>query len=305
MSTPKYSAYGKLLLFGEYLVLRGAQSMALPLHYSQSLMVSSHSGDNLIWDCFEKDEPWLKIELSPTLEILNATDSDKAGIVVKLLSYILRQQPAIEIAGKHFRFDIDFDRKYGLGTSSTFLSLLSQWSGVDPYSLQNQYFKGSGFDIAAATAGAPFIYKIETRNGAKKRIVKPIELPRAITGHLLFVYTGKKQISLSEVRSFDQVKISDEQLRFMNQVVEGAATSDDIEQFEMWMQKSERFLSKILKATPVKERLFPDYPYAIKSLGAWGGDFVMATFRDERKAIEYFHNKKMNPIFNYRQLVKK
>jgi hypothetical protein len=33
----------------------------------------------------------------------------------------------------------------------------------------------------------------------------------------------------------------------------------------------------------VQQRLFADYPGVVKSLGAWGGDFVLATQLDHAK----------------------
>lgn len=305
MNKLKYSASGKLLLFGEYLVLRGAKSIAVPVKYGQSLTISATAEDNITWQSFEKGKLWFEVILTPSLEIIHASDKEKAAIVQRLLQIIQAEKPELEISNQHFRFDIDFDRNYGLGTSSTFLSLLGQWSGVNPFLLQEKSFRGSGFDIAAATASQAIIYQVQQRNDGKERVVIPFDIPDNISSQLLFVYTGKKQTSLSEVLSFSSIETPQWQITEMNTIVDEVVQCSNIEAFENLMNRSEQLMSQILQTETIKEKQFHDYPFSVKSLGAWGGDFIMATFRDETLAREYFQHKEMNPIFDFRQLVKK
>lgn len=70
------------------------------------------------------------------------------------------------------------------------------------------------------------------------------------------------------------------------------------------MQESEELLPSILETETVKTQCFSDYPFAIKSLGAWGGDFIIATYRDFQKSKEYFYSKERIPVFSYEELVK-
>jgi hypothetical protein len=53
----------------------------------------------------------------------------------------------------------------------------------------------------------------------------------------------------------------------------------------------------------IKEQFFSEYWGEIKSLGAWGGDFILAT--SERSAEEtktYFNQKGFEVLFKYEQL---
>lgn len=304
MDSTKFSASGKLLLFGEYLVLRGAKSLAIPLRYGQTLNVSAHSTGHILWKCFEKGKEWLQIEFTSSFDIIHASDEKKAAIVQLLLQFIHTEKPSLKIAGLNFHFEIDFDRGFGFGTSSTFLSLLSQWSGVNPYLLLEKSFGGSGFDIATATSEGPIIYKKEGVAADEIRQITPVTIPENIHNHLLFVYTGKKQRSRDEVLSFGQKQISITQIVEMNHIIDTVLRSDEIDNFERQMKKSEKLLSTILWIPALQSNFFSDYPYAIKSLGAWGGDFIMATFRDEAKARNYFSEKGMNVTFNYQQLIR-
>ena len=52
---------------------------------------------------------------------------------------------------------------------------------------------------------------------------------------------------------------------------------------------------------PVKEELFQNYFGEVKSLGAWGGDFVMVT--GNNKTVDYFKEKGYNTILSYNQMV--
>ena len=75
-------------------------------------------------------------------------------------------------------------------------------------------------------------------------------------------------------------------------------------QNEKWVVESENLISGILKSPAIKENKFKNYPFTLKSLGAWGGDFFMATFRDEKEARNSFSNLGYSIQFNYSQLIK-
>ena len=44
-----YRAHGKFLLTAEYMVLKGAKALALPLSYGQQMQVSDIAGDSWHW----------------------------------------------------------------------------------------------------------------------------------------------------------------------------------------------------------------------------------------------------------------
>jgi hypothetical protein len=71
--------------------------------------------------------------------------------------------------------------------------------------------------------------------------------------------------------------------------------------FESLMEKHENLLSDVLQEQPVKQRLFPDYFGMIKSLGAWGGDFVLAT--GDEKTMAYFKGKEYSTVIPYSRMI--
>src|SRR5699024_4330610 len=125
-----FEASGKLLMFGEYFVLRGAKCFAMPLSYGQKLQITSLKKEEtcIQWEAYGHNDWWLKLLFSYTLDNHEATDRDIAQNVQKLLKYIKKKNPSLYIENLHFSFEINFDRQFGFGTSSTFISLLSQWA---------------------------------------------------------------------------------------------------------------------------------------------------------------------------------
>ena len=74
-----------------------------------------------------------------------------------------------------------------------------------------------------------------------------------------------------------------------------------LEDFDTLIVEHERIISSIIKLKPVKERLFPDYFGEIKSLGAWGGDFILAT--GNKDTPQYFKTKGYTTILSYSDMV--
>jgi len=299
MATFTYSASGKLLLFGEYLVLRGSRCLAMPLSLGQTLTLDSIPERGLIWRCFEQKELWFEIIFSESLDILQTSDMTMATRIQNLLWLVIRYNPDIFLTNWYFKFDVNFDRQFGLGTSSTLISLLSQWSGVDPYLLSMRSFGGSAYDVAAATAPHPFLYSLG------KRLIKTVSIPEQITDNLLFVYLGNKQNTATAVTTFNDIPTDYFQLEKMDNIAQFAAECQTIEEWEKMMLESEQMLSEILSQEPVQQKHFKDYPYQIKSLGAWGGDFIMASCRSIEDAKAYFSKKRYKTVFTYNELIKK
>jgi hypothetical protein len=54
-----YKSNAKLMISGEYLVLKGAEALAIPLKFGQTLKVSEHSGSpSLAWKTYVKGQHW-------------------------------------------------------------------------------------------------------------------------------------------------------------------------------------------------------------------------------------------------------
>ena len=293
----KYSASGKLMLFGEYLVLRGATCLAIPLRYGQRLKVTPRQS-GIVWTSMHENHTWFHAEYSHSLDILSGSDSRRAQMIAGLLGFIRQEKPEMFDSGFHFVSSADFSPDWGFGTSSTLVSLLAQWSGIDAYRLLKNSFGGSGYDVACANADNPILYQIE------KGVIKEVVLNPSVTSRLMFVYSGRKQGTAAEISRFEEAEVSATHIETMNKLINEAVTAESIEVFEKSIKKSEALLSGILKMKPVGEKYFSEYPFPIKSLGAWGGDFFMASFRDEKLARQWFSSKGYPIQFTYAEIIK-
>jgi mevalonate kinase len=292
----QFSASGKLMLFGEYMVLAGGKSLALPVKFGQSMEVTPNK-EVIEWKSTSPQGEWFNCELDKDLNTVNTNNLEVAEKLQKIFKDLKKKLPNLYLYNK-FNITADFNIKWGLGSSSTFISLVSQWSNVNPYQLQKAHFGGSGYDIAAATENKLFVYT------SKKQHITQVELNESIKSKTLFGYLGNKQDTHAEIGKFNAGKVTESILNSMNDIIDRAISTDDIEEFEDIMTQSEELLSPILGRPTLKQSTFEDYNYGIKSLGAWGGDFFMATFRDINIAKEYFINKGNTTLFTYNEIAK-
>ncbi|MEM9942330.1 MAG: GYDIA family GHMP kinase [Planctomycetota bacterium] len=294
-----FEASGKLMLFGEYLVLCGSKSLAVPTVFGQKMMVEPNDNGQLHWSAYEPNGQWFSCRMDQSLAIQESSDHLVAEKLQNLLTEVRKQRNTVSMSGT-FTLSVDFDLSWGLGSSSTLISLLSQWSGVDPFELSDSTFGGSGYDVACATASQPILFQ----RSKPSPIVEPVSLSPNVADHILFVFSGQKQSSANEVQKFNRRNIDQTEVDRMSDLVDATSMCDSIETFERLVKDSEQFVSRILGREPIGQQRFGDYQYAVKSLGAWGGDFFLATFRDLNTAKSYFIDRGYTTSFSYGELAK-
>ncbi len=154
----RYYANGKLLISGEYLVLSGAEALAVPLKMGQWLEVGMISGEErpcLKWQAWMLDKEWFTATIQlPDMEIVQSSDPLIAGRLVKIFSEITEMNNGLFEPGKSYSFSTvsTFDHSWGMGSSSALIANLARWAMIDPFDLFHRLNKGSGYDVAAALA---------------------------------------------------------------------------------------------------------------------------------------------------------
>ena len=303
----KFHANGKLMLTGEYLVLQGARALALPLNLGQSLEVTTIDDANgmIHWDAYTPKGFWFASIFSKHDFTVHASDDmDKADNLSKIFKAIKSLNPNILQDKKDYFFTtrLEFDSEWGLGSSSTLISLLAQWAEVNPYELLKMTMGGSGYDIACATASQPIIYRLE--NGTP--IVEKADFNPGFKDKLYFVYQGHKQSSGKEVKSF---KERAQKLDFSYDISEISELSENLikaasfNDFCALLTRHEEIMSRCLEQPSLKSQ-YPDFQGVIKSLGAWGGDFFLAaTELPEEEIIDYFKKKGLETVLKYTDIV--
>ena len=84
----KFHSNGKLLITGEYLVLDGALSLAVPCVYGQSLNFSNHNNPTLNWRSYDSiGSLWFESVFKyDSLDILKTSDSNTVKWIQKILN---------------------------------------------------------------------------------------------------------------------------------------------------------------------------------------------------------------------------
>ena len=302
-----FHANGKFLLSGEYLVLQGARALALPLNLGQSLEVTTINDRNgmIHWDAYTPKGFWFASIFSKHDFTVHASDDmDKADNLSKIFKAIKSLNPNIlkEDNDYFFTTRLEFDKDWGLGSSSTLISLLSQWAEVNPYELLKMTMGGSGYDIACATASQPIFYQL--KNG--KPIVEKADFNPEFKEKLYFVYQGHKQSSGKEVKSFKEraqkLDLSSKCFE-ISEISDKLTSASSFNDFCALLTRHEAIMSHCLEQQPLKS-YYPDFQGVIKSLGAWGGDFFLAaTELSEKEVKEYFKAKELDVIVRYNDIV--
>jgi len=296
MNSTTFNSNGKLLISAEYLVVDGAQALAVPTTKGQSLTVKKIEGKPILsWKSWTFDKQcWLEILFSvPELNIISTSDTEKANWLKKLLraakelnTSFLNETIAIDVSTQ-----LEFPRDWGLGSSSTLINNVAQWANVNPFELHFKISNGSGYDIACAKQNIPIRYS--TKN--KVQDIVPIALEKSFMNKVFFVHLNKKQNSAKAVTSYNELKKGIDLANCVeanNEITNEFINAKTLKDWASAMDKHEYLISNILQQETVKERLFPMYPHSIKSLGAWGGDFIMASgsIQDSNYFIERGYN---------------
>ncbi|TRZ43251.1 GYDIA family GHMP kinase [Robertkochia solimangrovi] len=317
----EFYSHGKLLLSAEYLVLDGALALAIPTCYGQSMSVSTIPGSALEIFSYDKDGAlWFEgqfnsekmIALSENLPdvfaikkvdlssiIISTNASEPAQALAKILITALFLNPGLshEIKGKRVANHLEFPTNWGLGSSSTLVSNIALWTHTDPYLLLQHSFGGSGYDLACARSESPLTYRITTG----KPEVKPVEFNPPFKDQLFFVHLNQKQNSRSGIKAYHQNKKNTAAaIKEIEQITNELIITQDLARFRQLMDTHEEIIAEVTGQETVKNHLFKDYQGSIKSLGAWGGDFILATGTDD--GMSYFRDKGYKTILSYSEM---
>tara|TARA_R110001583_G_scaffold123127_3_gene274510 strand:+ start:2040 stop:2969 length:930 start_codon:yes stop_codon:yes gene_type:complete len=306
----EYYSNGKLLLTGEYFVLDGAKSLAVPTTCGQDLIVKEIQEPQLIWESYTNEgDCWLEAIFDlPKLRLVSATfeatDDGGNDTLAENLKIMLQQaqnlNPSFLKSDKGYlvKTNLTFPKNWGLGTSSTLINNLATWANVNPYQLLEKTFGGSGYDIACAQNNAPILY---TRNGINP-IVEQVNFNPVFKDQLYFIYLNKKQNSREGIQHFKRLKgnLTSEILQISN-LTAAFVECNNLSDFEKLMNEHEQLVSKIIQLKTVQEFYFSDYFGQTKSLGAWGGDFILASGNQD--SIKYFNKKGFQTVIPYQDLI--
>ena len=293
-----FHSNGKLLISGEYLVLDGALSLALPCKFGQSLNFTEDSNGNLEWISKDmNDTIWFTAYFeAKTLKVLKTSNYNTVKWVKKILEFCNKNSLTNKSLQGKIECKLEFPKNWGLGSSSTLLNNLASLYEVNPYDLHFSTTNGSGYDIACAGSNSALTYQvIENIPQVKKMDWSPV-----FKDEILFIFLKKKQKSNLEVKRFKELKKDPDLISRISSITKEIIYSKTIEEFEHLLDEHEAITGQYIQSETVKSKYFSDYEGSVKSLGAWGGDFVLAT----RKNKNYFLDKGFDTILSFSEIIK-
>lgn len=303
MSAEFYSN-GKLLLSGEYLVLDGAMALSIPTKYGQSMLVESSEADTIHWKSLDNNGlTWFEnsfafSELNSTKNPVGLPNSTKHTLL-KILQQAKKLNPKFldGTNGWNVTTHLNFPQNWGLGSSSTLINNIAQWAKINAFELLEKSFGGSGYDIAAAQNNSPILYKIQ----AAVPFVEAVKIHWDFKDQLFFVHLNQKQSSKEGIAQYRKVSISAIEISEVSAITHSLIDCETLAVFEKLIDKHELLISEIIQTPTIKTQLFSDYPRSIKSLGAWGGDFILVT--SATKDLDYFMKKGYNTIIPFVEMI--
>ena len=298
MGVRQYYTRGKLLISGAYGVLDSAIGFALPTKLGQRFSFETDRSENIECKAVDdKGKTWFEAEFDvQSLAPLKTSSEEVAKTFSKLLIAARSLNPNFDYP---FTLDtaLEFDRQWGLGSSSTLIAALAQFASVNPYELLDLGFKGSGYDIACATAEGP----IRFQRIGKEVSVTPVNWRPEFADELYLVYLNQKMNSREAIAHYRKAQSSDHFLNELSRLsIAISEETSDIHRFEKLLLEQESLLADRLEITPIADQLFADRSGGIfTSLGAWGGDFALFT---RKKNIPYLKNKGYSTILKLEEL---
>ena len=297
-----FKSHGKLMITGEYFVLHGAKSLLLPTKFYQDMTVSRlNEGSSILWESYDQNNSkWFSAKFNlPDLAIQGEETKEKI-FLKKILDFIVKKNPKSfeNNSGINIKTRMDFNRSWGLGSSAILINNLSSYFGLDPFEVSKNVTNSSGADIASTKISKPIIFSVND----KKPYYKEVNFNPPFLKNLLFVFLNKKQSSEKEVEKFKKIRVEDDEIRIISKITNQILNCKKIDDFNDLIEKHESIISSKIKKETVKNLLFKDFNGSIKSLGAWGGDFVLACGQNNLK--KYFKNKGFGISFSFNEMLK-
>ena len=265
MRDQHFYGHGKLLLSGEYFVMDGAMALALPTSVGQSMKVKYRSS-------YQPTLNWKSFDHSGNMDVF-------------------------------FETKIEFPIEWGLGSSSTFIYNVAQWAYVSPFELVKKTIGGSGYDVACAQAMGPIRY----HRADNKPQWESASFNPSFKDHIYFVYLGKKQSSMDEAIAFQEAKIEGRSqiVTEISHLTQEMISAQTLYTFNKIITTHEDVIASALGYEKAKDLYFKDFWGEIKSLGAWGGDFVMVTSdREPSETRDYFTSKGFSTFIPFNEIVR-
>ncbi|MDQ0591882.1 mevalonate kinase [Chryseobacterium ginsenosidimutans] len=292
---------GKLMLTSEYFAIDGALVLAVPTKLGQEFSFEEKDDKKplIFWEAYHQDKLWLKTVIDyKNWQILETNIPPSAEFITKTLKNVqaLSKTKFKDDFTYHLKTNLQFPADYGLGSSSTLMNNLAEWAEIDPFYLNTISLGGSGYDIAVAKEKSAVLFQSIPEIKYEK-----VDFNPSFKNELIFIHLNKKQDSREGINFYKSKKKSQKLVDEFSNLTKNILLCNELENFSQLMLIHEQKISDFLEIPTVRAKFFADCPVFVKSLGAWGGDFVMSSKFDGFK--DYFWGKDFNTIFEWSELI--
>jgi mevalonate kinase len=301
----KYYGHGKLLLTGEYAVLDGAKALGLPTKLGQKLVIKRTTSSDLIWESYDHNgKVWFDSTISLfDFSAVSTSDQTVSDKIQKILKNAVRLNSEFLSQWNGFKIEthLEFPRDWGLGSSSTLYYLIAEWAEVNPLLLYFKTDDGSGYDVACAFADGP----LEYLNSPDEVAYTEVDFNPSFKDNLYFVHLGTKKDTAAGIKEYlKAVKNKSNLVKSITKITEDIRNASSLSAFDALINEHENLIASHTGFEKVKEKSFGDYWGSIKSLGAWGGDFILATSdKSAEQTKKYFADKGHSTILSYKEII--
>jgi len=298
-------ARGKLLISAEYMVLHGSLALVLPLKKKQNLKkIRSENRNSFTWNAYREADLWFRAEFRPsTMEIVSTSNTEMAERLRLLLRTSVELNPSFkrELLIWDVETRLDFSPEWGFGSSSTLTALMAEWAGVNALDLHFMISEGSGYDVACAVADRAIVYSLQDNEPR----YEPVSFQPPFADQLYFVWLGSKQPTALHLREMaGRLNPGTEAVRSFSMLTRGMLGTRELGDFRNYMEEHEAKLSELTGLERVSLKCFPGLQGSVKSLGAWGGDFVMIASEQEPDTLyNYLDELGFTCRFRYKELI--
>ena len=268
------------------------------------MLVRNARGSDLIWEALDENgEVWFESQIS--LYDFNAIKTTDLGVSHRLRNILraavrLNSEFLSTWSGFKVETQLEFPLNWGAGSSSTLITMIAEWAYINPFHLHFAVSNGSGYDIACAKAPGPILYQLKE----DEVTYTTFEFKGNFTKNLYFVHLGKKQNSAKQIKLHsDRFAKAPGVVKRISEISKIISTNRSFVKFLDLIKEHEKLISSVTGVTPIQEAKFKNFNGGIKSLGAWGGDFILAASNEGDHYVKsYFRKNGYDTVLKFKDL---
>lgn len=289
------------MLTSEYFAIDGALVLAVPTRLGQEFFFDERDDQKsfVFWEAYHQNKLWLKAVIDyKNWQVLETNIPSGAEFILKTLKNVqdLSETKFKGTGSYYLKTNLQFPADYGLGSSSTLMNNLAEWAETDPFHLNSISLGGSGYDIAVAKTKSAVLFQNKPEIKYEK-----VNFDPSFKNELIFIHLNQKQDSREGITLYKSKTKSQKLINEFSDLTRNILLCNELENFSQLMFFHEQKISDFIEIPTVKDKFFTDCPSFVKSLGAWGGDFVMSAKFEGFK--DYFWGKGFTTVFDWDDLI--